>query len=328
MPERKIVFHFRRSSTDSALYSRLYNILCSTLRSLLALLALSLATLACTSPALAATVTMVTTAASSPSMNVTMGFDSRYRDGNWVPVQVSLSNNGPDFTGAVAVNVPTPYYTGSRTTTTYEMPVALATGAQKQVTLYIPLSLGISGSTTNVDVNLIDSAGNLVKTQSLALRALSQGDLFIGLLSDQTGGFGSLNAGNFPTQADVLKNFDLLIFDNFTTSTLSQQQLAALQSWVSQGGELLLVGGPEWRRTLSPLPTELLPIEVNNTTTLPAGTAILPVGSPGNSGTGNTSDATLPTPVIVSTVMANTNSVTVLSANNTPLISQETVGNG
>jgi hypothetical protein len=345
MPERKIVFHFRRSSTDSALYSRLYNILCSTLRSLLALLALSLATLACTSPALAATVTMVTTAASSPSMNVTMGFDSRYRDGNWVPVQVSLSNNGPDFTGAVAVNVPTPYYTGSRSTTTYEMPVALATGAQKQVTLYIPLSLGISGSTTNVDVNLIDSAGNLVKTQSLALRALSQGDLFIGLLSDQTGGFGSLNAvslpnqtgsliieplnaGNFPTQADVLKNFDLLIFDNFTTSTLSQQQLAALQSWVSQGGELLLVGGPEWRRTLSPLPTALLPIEANNTTTLPAGTAILPVGSPGNSGTGNTSNATLSTPVIVSTGMVNANSVTVLSANNTPLISQKTVGNG
>lgn len=345
MPERKTVFRFRRSSTDSALYSRPYNILYSTLRPLLTLLALSLATLACTSSALAARFTTGTAAASGPSMSVTMGFDARYRDGNWVPVQVSLSNNGSDFTGAVAINVPTPYYSGSRSTTTYEMPVALATGAQKQVTLYVPLALGISGSTTNIDVNLIDSAGNLVNKQSLALRALGQGDLFIGLLSDQTGGFGSLNAislpnqtgsliieplnaGNFPTEADALKNFDLLIFDNFTSSTLSQQQLAALQGWVSQGGELLLVGGPEWRRTLSPLPTELLPIEVNNTTTLPAGTAILPVGSPGNSGTGNTSDATLPTPVIVSTGMANTNSVTVLSANNTPLISQETVGNG
>ena len=186
MPDRKLLSRFRRWS--------IYSTLCTAL----ALLFVLLAALAFATPAQAATTT------SSPNMNVNLGFDARYRDGNWIPVQVSLANNGPDFTGAVAVNVPSPYYTNDRSTTTYEVPVALATGAQKQVTLYIPLALGISGSTTNIDVNLIDSTGNLVNTQSPTLRALGQGDIFIGLLSNQSNGFGPLNAVPLPNQTASL----------------------------------------------------------------------------------------------------------------------------
>ncbi len=31
---------------------------------------------------------------SGPAFQVNAGFNARYRDGNWVPVQISLSNNG------------------------------------------------------------------------------------------------------------------------------------------------------------------------------------------------------------------------------------------
>lgn len=328
MPDRKILSRFRRWS--------IYSALCPAL----ALLFLLLPSLAFALPAQAAT-TM-----SSPSMNVNLGFDARYRDGNWIPVQVSLANNGPDFTGAVAVHVPSPYYTSDRSATTYEVPVALATGAQKQVTLYIPLALGINGSTTNIDVNLIDSTGNLVNTQSSTLRALGLGDIFIGLLSNQSSGFGPLNAialpnqtaslvveplnaGNFPTEAAALKNFDLLILDNFSTSTLSPQQISSLQSWVSQGGTLLIAGGPEWRQTLSPLPSSLLPISISGTTTLSTGTTILPIGSPGNGGQNEKNvNPALPAPVTVSTGQTNANSVTILSAGSIPLMSEENVGDG
>src|ERR1051326_8260607 len=43
-----------------------------------------------------------------PSMTVTAGFDARYRDGNWIPVRVSLRNDGPDFTGKISINIPPP----------------------------------------------------------------------------------------------------------------------------------------------------------------------------------------------------------------------------
>jgi hypothetical protein len=295
--------------------------------------------------ALASTHSSSTAANSGPSIHVSAGFDARYRDGNWIPVQVTLSNNGPDFTGTVAINIPAPYYSG-QPATIYQVPVTLATGAQKQVTLYVPLLLEASGITKSLNVDLLDSNGNRVTRQTATLRSLGQNDLFIGLLSDLTTGLGPLNAvtlpdqtasliieplsvATLPTTASALKNFDLLILDNFTTSTLSQEQLTALQSWVNQGGVLLLVGGPEWRNTLSPLPTSLLPVTINGTTTLPNNTLLLPVGSPGNGGVHEQNvDATIHAPLTVSTATPAPNSTTILSSGSTPLIVQENLARG
>src|SRR6266700_6770434 len=44
-----------------------------------------------------------------PAMGVSAGFNGRFRDDNWVPVYITLSNNGSDFTGSVVVDIPTPY---------------------------------------------------------------------------------------------------------------------------------------------------------------------------------------------------------------------------
>src|SRR5438876_11804651 len=47
--------------------------------------------------------------ADRPTMQVNAGFNARYRDGNWVPFQVTLSNSGADFSGSLSVNAPAPY---------------------------------------------------------------------------------------------------------------------------------------------------------------------------------------------------------------------------
>src|SRR2546423_5359026 len=47
--------------------------------------------------------------ADGPTMQVNAGFNARYRDGNWVPFQVTLSNSGADFSGSLSVNAPAPY---------------------------------------------------------------------------------------------------------------------------------------------------------------------------------------------------------------------------
>src|SRR5713226_1332736 len=73
-----------------------------------------------------------TTSASAAglSMHVDMGFNSRYRDGNWIPIQVTLRNDGPDFNGTVSINLPTPYAGINNTVTTsstYQQTVSLST---------------------------------------------------------------------------------------------------------------------------------------------------------------------------------------------------------
>src|SRR5436305_12165 len=213
-----------------------------------------------------------------PTFQVNAGFESRYRDGNWVPVQVTLRNDGPDFSGTLSLTSPTPQYLQQNiqsTPSNYQVSITLANGAQKQVTMYVPIHFDVQSAT----VKLLNSSGNVVGSQTAALNPLMPGDVFVGILTDQSSGFGPLSAAPLPNQsgsviieflnastlpsiAAALKNFNVIMLDNFTTSSLSAAQLTALQTWVNRGGTLFLVGGPEWHRTLGALPAGLVPVIV------------------------------------------------------------------
>jgi len=287
---------------------------------------------------------------SGPVFQVTAGFNARYRDGNWVPIQISLSNNGADFSGMLSINAPSPFAgSGNATSTsTYKQPITLANGAQKQVTMYVPLNFGAPGTTQSIKINLLDDNGNTVRTQTSTLTSVGQNDVFVGVLSDQNVGFNPLysvslpnqggsmvveplNASTMPDMATVLKNFNLIVLDNFTTSTLSSEQLAALQTWINQGGALIEVGGPEWRRTLGALPASLLPVAINGTSTLPAGTPLLPIGGPTNAGP-KPGMINASVPVSTATLAQGNNgdlqSAIILAASSTPVIVQAHQGQG
>ena len=293
-----------------------------------------------------------------PTFRVNAGFDSRYRDGSWVPLQIMLNNDGPDFTGKISINVPAPYSGQNNTNSlyTYQSAVSLPSGAQKQVTLDVPFSFGAAGTTQNINVDLLDNTDQKISTQSTTLRSLGPDDIFIGVLSDQSTGFGPISqiqlpnpsasifveplsatatanatipAAIVPEKAEVLQNFNVIILDYFTSGSLSKGQIAALQSWVNQGGKLITVGGPEWRRTLSPLPADLLPVGVTGIDTLPAGTHLLPIGGPTKSGPDVKGPAdTLQAPVKISTATPQPGSTVLLASGNTPLIVQSQLGQG
>src|SRR5207253_5687098 len=91
-------------------------------------------------------------------------------------------------------------------------------------------------------------------------------DLFIGLLADADANFdplrsvslpnqsgspttSTLDATTMPTQAAALENFDVIVLDDFNSSALSHAQIAALRTWVNQGGVLIEVGGQNRQRT-------------------------------------------------------------------------------
>ena len=285
-----------------------------------------------------------------PTFQVTIGFNSRFRDGNWVPVHVALQNTGLDFTGSISVSIPIPFAGANNAATTaiYRTPISLANGAQKQVTLYVPLSFGTPGTTQDVKVTLLDASGQSVSTpQTITLHTLQSSEFFVGVLSSTSTSFGSLSgltlpqqpssvivepldATTLPDHASALDNFNLLILDNFNTSTLSASQLNALQQWVNQGGTLAIAGGPEWRQTLSALPSSLIPVTFTGTTTVPAGTRLVPIdGSTTQndvSGQGN-ANVSVQVPVTISTASVTHGTVLLASGVN-PLLVQAHSGQG
>jgi hypothetical protein len=282
------------------------------------------------------------------SFQVNAGFDTHYRGGNWVPVQVTLHNDGPDFNGTLSLTAPTPLGSSNKgIPLNYQVSITLANGAQKQVTMYVPLYFDVQ----SIVVKLLDNGGSIVGSQTATLNPLMSGDAFVGILSDQSSGFGSLsqaplpnqngsviieflNARTVPTIAAALKNFNAIVLDNFATSSLSAAQLSALQSWVNQGGTFILAGGPEWHRTLGALPAGLVPVTVNGTTTIPAGTPLLPLGGPGGGSPGqNNLPGAVRFPVTISTATTMTQegpgkTEVVLASRTAPLIVQARQGQG
>ncbi|GCE20274.1 DUF7408 domain-containing protein [Dictyobacter kobayashii] len=279
-------------------------------------------------------------------LKASMGFDGIYQDGNWVPIQVDLSNTGNDFTGKISITVPSTPLNGANVTTTtnsYQEAINLPPGAKKQISISVPLNLSSQGATAQVSVDLLDTTGHTVSHRALVPNNGSYNLTLIGVLSDTPNNFGQLNlalsnlfnpagqtknltAATMPKQAAVLKNFDVIVLDNFTTGSLSPEQLSALQSWVYQGGSLILTGGPEWKRTLGALPASLLPVTINGTGNIPAGKHLLPVNTltKGDQATNDTVKTATP----ISTAQAAKNTVTLLSSDQTPVIVQKVQGQG
>src|SRR5215472_4605672 len=79
------------------------------------------------------------------------------------------------------------------------------------------------------------------------------------------------SAREFPTNPLLLAGYTTVVIDQFDTASLSQTQVQALRDFVSFGGTLVLAGGSGWRRSLAPLPADLLPIRPQSTATVSLG---------------------------------------------------------
>jgi hypothetical protein len=295
---------------------------------------------------------MKTNAVSNLSLQVDMGFQATYKDNYWVPVTIHITNNGAAFKGRLTIKA----FTGSPRTRmvsnispwSFEQPVTVAAQAQGLVTINAPFYLS-NLMPLGFVATLLDQQGKTVATQTTGLGfAIRPGDLFIGVLSDASANFDALNSVDLPHQSDsltlstlsastfpdnsvLLKNFDIIILDDFNSNTLNSAQLITLQTWVNQGGILLETGGTNWQQTTASLPASLLPVQVNTLQTLPAGTNLLPVDSSlvASSTQISPPDALAPTSISASTgSLRTTKSQVLLTTGTTPLIVQSPQGQG
>lgn len=200
------------------------------------------------------------------------GFDAYYKEGQWLPLRVSLTNSGPELNGYVRVS--TLRASGSRLDYTY--PIALASGARKELTLYV----NVEGFANRLQVEYVQDE-KVLATQSPRLSQVATNDLLYGVVATNASAFNflgrvdpangrgrlaQLTLQDLPTAAQAWQALDVLVFAETDTSLLAAAQKDALKIWLSNGGRLILVGGASWQK-LNGL-DDLLPLRIAGTQTL------------------------------------------------------------
>lgn len=214
--------------------------------------------------------------------------------GSWVRYTISVSNYGSqDFEGdAVLLNhgdqstpdgvgLPSPGQVDKAPTAAavrfpatapdaaYQLHLKLAAGRQRQFSVTVPeryetievrstagtvlFSSPVEGGTA-IPIAVLSRAGAVAD----AVAAVTAGEFPIHVVAVADG-------RQLPTRASGLDGFAEIVVDQFDTAGLSRAQAGALRDFVGLGGTLVLVTGPDWRRTLAGIPLELQPLRPSQT---------------------------------------------------------------
>lgn len=174
-----------------------------------------------------------------------------------MPLTVTLSNTGADISGILAVNL----YANQRQYDRYELPLTLAGGTRRQVTL----TPRLSSRQDTFTVEFIKEGQTVCSKNLSPLRVINPETLLVGILSPDPAALSYLNIDkdndelrrdekwqtvaltkeSFPESETLLHSFGLLVIDGFDASSLSAKQLSALDGWLREGGVLVLGGGAQ-----------------------------------------------------------------------------------
>lgn len=192
-----------------------------------------------------------------------IGYNRMFRVMDYTPFRIHLVNNGADFSGRLQIMLDVSRSTNSRNFVAYSSEIALPGGGAQLVEMYIPLTRIRPAHR----VVLMDDEGREAASAMLLAQAIDPALVMAGILTEQPQAANHLRAlhfevpgslatqrhlvnrlihlgeHNFPRSSQTLSSFDIIIIDDFSTNRLSQDQLAALDEWVSAGGLLVLGGG-------------------------------------------------------------------------------------
>jgi len=223
----------------------------------------------------------VTEAAANPiQISVQTGYHNNFKLGQWMPVAVDITNNGPALDGRLEIQVDSALGAkggGPGGTAIYEVPISLAGGATKHFRTFVTEDFSVP-----IAVRLIRDNKTIASRQVTPANLTS---LLVGVLSDRasaldelaaarpggfTPGIAHLAAADLPDSGLVLRAFDMIAIDDFATDTLTGAQRTALTDYVTAGGSLLLGTGGSWRKTLAGLQSGIVPMDVTGSTILAA----------------------------------------------------------
>lgn len=203
-------------------------------------------------------------------------FEGNYQPYNWLPVTVTLENAGGNVTGEVVVEVGGGQ---GRAPARYFQRLELPTRSRKAVTLYAFVPDGV----TSIGARF-RSGKDVAEAPPVSLRPLKQNQRLVGVIGDDARTSGEIarsllasygssveavvaSPDEVPANPYALGSFSTLLVHDASTGRWSDEQRRALAGWVAQGGQLVVGGGPNWRKTAEGL-GELPPVRANDTRTV------------------------------------------------------------
>ena len=192
-------------------------------------------------------------------------------------MQVTVENSGEDFTGTVQV-----IFGAGYDNCAYNTEITLPAQGRKQFTITVPERAAdtVYGL---CQLNFLDEQDRII--QSIPLRDVFNDILSgipVGILSDDYPGLTYMDAGGepfyirglyYPMELIELNDSNLtgyldglyfLIIDQFNVSSLSEENIQAIQEWVRNGGWLIIGTGAYAEQTLSGFDEDFLNVEVVN----------------------------------------------------------------
>ena len=202
--------------------------------------------LLCTAPALAD---------GGVTVSADFGYDGAVTYLSAMPLRVTLKNDGADTELTVAIDVDR----SSSEYDTYEYPLSLASGAEKQ--LVIPIMLNYKQKTYTVRVT--GKEGLIASVPITPKKVIAPTTLLVGVLSDSPQTLNYLNIGTandqlmrgevwqtialtqdtFPDSYELMRAFSFLAVDGVDISQFSDAQRQALETWLKNGGVAIVGGG-------------------------------------------------------------------------------------
>ena len=201
-------------------------------------------------------------------MSVEPSFEGHFKYGEWLPLWVTLENNGTDLDVQVQTRI-----NQSTGWVTFAKNVSLPSGSRKQITLYT-----LPNNYSREIVVQVISDNREILSQVVEVVPNQNDHLIIGIAAPQWGPLGQISDLQFedstretvlvnfrldhiPDQTAGLNSLDVIILNDVDTGNLDDLQKNALETWVSSGGFLILGGGSGINKLYSGLPKSLVKFE-------------------------------------------------------------------
>lgn len=204
-------------------------------------------------------------------LSAAAGFDGLYKSDYWVPVFITVSNEGPSINGSIQIAAAGQFNADE---VLYSNPVSLPTQSSKRLVQYVYLS----DLANTLTIELVDDRERILKsTETNNLDWLATDDILYGIVSSGPSDLDFLeeltgdrdNAAVAFVDIEALPEvpaswnaFDVLVFHDVDTGQLEPEQIEALLGWISTGGQMVVAGGPGWQNTVAGL-DDLLPVTIS-----------------------------------------------------------------
>ncbi|MEX0710531.1 MAG: hypothetical protein WD116_04935 [Chloroflexota bacterium] len=207
-------------------------------------------------PALAAPVV----GAGPVSMQARALVAGRFESNGWAAVAVTLSNDGPPITGYVAAD---------GEDGTVRRFVELPAAAHKQVALYLRPAPFVR----TIELRFESTEGASLATSSADVRVLERTSSHVAIVGDGGGNLRPQLIGrgagfpepiplvptDLPERPEPLRGIETIVWAA-DSGGLTEAQRRSLERWVAAGGQLIVLGGPDWQSRTAAFGA-LLPVE-------------------------------------------------------------------